>query len=187
MAEPARKIPSYADLCAVPAPLVAEIVDGELVAQPRPALRHAHAASSLGGDLFSPFQRGRGGPGGWVFLFEPELHLGADVLVPDLAGWRADRAPDLAAPWTALAPDWLCEVLSDSTRTLDRVRKLPLYARAGVGHVWLLDPGARSLECYRRQEGGWLLVAAFGENDRVRAEPFEAIELELAGLWGTPP
>ena len=154
MAESARKIASYADLCALPAPLVGEIVDGELVAQPRPALRHAHAASSLGGDLFSPFQRGRGGPGGWVFLFEPELHFATDVVVPDLAGWRAARALDLAAPWTALAPDWLCEVLSDGTRTLDRVRKLPLYARAGVGHVWLLDPGARSSATGGRMAGG---------------------------------
>ncbi len=183
MPDPARKLATYDDLLAVPEEFVAEILNGELIAMPRPALRHAKASSSLGMDLGGPFQRGRGGPGGWLILDEPELHLGADVLVPDLAGWRRDRAPDLAAPWTDQVPDWLCEVLSDATRGLDRVRKLPIYARAGVGHVWLVDPAARTLEVFRKHERAWLLVATFGGSDLVRAEPFDAIELDLGGLW----
>ncbi len=183
MADPARKRATYEDLLAVPEHLIAEILDGELVTMPRPALRHANASSALGVDLGSPFQRGRGGPGGWVFLFEPELHLDADVLVPDLAGWRRDRVPDVSAPWTDVAPAWACEVLSDRTRRTDRVRKLPIYARAGVGHVWLVDPVDRTLEVFRRQDTSWLLVTTHEGDAVVRAEPFDAIDLALAPLW----
>ena len=133
-----------------------------------------------------PFHRGRGGPGGWVILDldEPELHLGPDVLVPDLAGWRRERmptVPDVAA--FELAPDWLCEVLSPSTVAVDRVRKMPVYAREGVTHVWLVDPLARTLEVFRREGPGDARVNAWADEDRVRAEPFDAIELELGILW----
>lgn len=183
MADPARKRATYDDLLAVPDSLIAEILDGELVTTPRPGLRCAATSSSLGVDLGTPFQRGRGGPGGWFFLDEPELHFDADVLVPDLAGWKRERAPDLTAAYATVAPDWICEVLSDSTRGIDRMRKLPIYARAGVGHVWLLDPVAQLLEVFRRSEAGWLLVATVGGDDVVRAEPFDAIELALAPLW----
>ena len=183
MADPARKRATYDDLLAVPDHLVAEILDGELVTMPRPALRHASVSSSLGVDLGSPFQRGRGGPGGWVFLDEPELHLGEDVLVPDLAGWRRERAPAIEAAFATAPPDWLCEVLSESTRRTDRMCKLPIYARAGVGHVWLVDPAEQTLEAFRLHEGRWLLLETFGGDAVVRAEPFDAIELALAPLW----
>lgn len=186
MADPARRRATYDDLIAVPEPLVAEILDGELHTHPRPALRHATAASALGGELVGPLQRGRGGPGGWVILDEPELHLGGDVLVPDLAGWRRERAPKIDAAFADTAPDWLCEVLSPSTQRVDRVRKLPIYAREKVAHVWLVDPSAQTLEAYRRQDDGWLLVATFGGADCVRTEPFAVVELELAALWDLP-
>jgi Uma2 family endonuclease len=172
----------------VPAEMVAEIVDGELVVSPRPAARHASAATNLAADLNNPFRRGIGGPGGWVILVEPELNLGPrpDKLVPDLAGWRRARMPELpdVAAFT-LAPDWVCEVLSDRTRRHDRVSKMPVYAREGVGHVWLLDPGDEVLEVYRleRERGLWMLVDAVAGSARVRVEPFEAIELDLAALW----
>lgn len=183
MADAARKLATYEDLLAVPDDLVAELLGGELITHPRPALAHATAASSLGGDLHTPFQRGRGGPGGWVFLDEPELHLDADVLVPDLAGWRRERVPDLTASFSDVPPDWVCEVLSDRTRRTDRVRKMPIYARAGVGHLWLLDPIDRTLEVFRRHEATWLLVASHEGEQVIRAEPFEAIELALAPIW----
>lgn len=188
MASPARKRATYDDLLKVPDHLVAEIVDGELHTSPRPASRHAVAASGLGGQIWSPFHRGRGGPGGWWILDEPELHLGEDILVPDLAGWRRERMPAIPdAAYFTLAPDWACEVLSPSTERLDRVRKLPVYAREGVRHVWLVNPSARTLEVLRLEGGRWVVVATHGGDDPVRAEPFDAIELDLGALWGEPP
>jgi len=185
MAAPAKRAATYQDLLALPDTLVAEIIAGTLYASPRPAVPHALASSTLGGDLSGPFQRGRGGPGGWWILFEPELHLGDDVLVPDLAGWRRARLPrPPRGPFLTLAPDWACEVLSPSTARLDRVAKMPAYAREGVRNLWLIDPLAKTLEVYRLQGGQWVVLGAFGGAARVRAEPFEAVEIELAALWG---
>jgi Uma2 family endonuclease len=175
----------YEDLVALPENLVGEIVDGDLYASPRPAMRHALAASALSHVLGGAFQHGTGGPGGWWILQEPELHFGEDVLVPDLAGWRRERMPEVPdTAWTSLAPDWICEVASPSTERLDRVHKLRLYARAGVGHAWIVNPLARTLEIYRRDPAGWTLAAAHGGEEAVRAEPFDVIELKLARLWG---
>ncbi len=185
---PTKSRATYEDVLEVPDHLVAEIVDGELYTSPRPALRHAQATSVLGTQLGGPFHIGRGGPGGWWILFEPELHFGDDIVVPDLAGWRRERlarVPD--APWISFAPDWVCEALSPSTRRLDRGKKLAVYAREGVGHTWLLDAEARTLELYRRTPEGWLLVATHEGDAGVRAEPFEAVEIDLALLWGDTP
>jgi Uma2 family endonuclease len=132
-----------------------------------------------------PFHRGRGGPGGWRILFEPQLRLGEDILVPDLAGWRRERLPESPrAVSITLAPDWACEVLSPSTEAGDRGEKLPLYAREGVRHVWLVDPDVRTLEVFRLEGTRYSLLATHAHDARVRAEPFEALELELAALWG---
>ena len=187
MADPAKRKATYEDLLAVDERMLAQIVNGELIASPRPATGHALASTGLGALIGGPFGLGRGGPGGWWILFEPELHFGADVLVPDLAGWQRSRMPVVPqAPFLTLAPDWICEVLSPSTAGLDRVRKLPIYAREGVGHAWLVDPQARTLEVLRRQEATWVVAAAFSGDDRARAEPFEAVELELSALWADP-
>jgi Uma2 family endonuclease len=178
---------TYDDLMKVPDTFVAEIVEGDLFASPRPRGRHSLAATVLAGELLPPFHHGRSpGPGGWWIIVEPELHLGEDVLVPDLAGWRRERMPayPLDVVGVEQAPDWLCEVLSPSTEALDRRRKLPVYARAGVIHVWLINPASRTLEVFRRSGTGWTLVATFAEDEVVRTEPFEAIELDLLLLWG---
>ena len=175
---------TYEDLVKLPDHVVAEIVNGELHASPRPAPAHAIAGSSLAVAIGGPYSFGRGGPGGWWILFEPELHLGPDVLVPDLAGWQRARMPH--RPDTAyfpLAPDWVCEVLSPSTAQLDRARKLGIYAREGVAHAWLIDPLARTLEVLRLEGGRWVLLATHAEDDVVRAEPFVDVELELCLLW----
>jgi len=175
---------AWARLMQLPENEVGEIIAGELIVSPRPASPHALATSTLAMELGSPFQRGRGGPGGWWILVEPELHLGEDVLIPDLAGWRVERMPvmpDVAA--FTLAPDWVCEVVSPSTGALDRIRKMPLYAKAGVRDAWLVDPLARFLESFRLQDGHWLRLGAWGEDERPRVEPFSAIELELRALW----
>src|SRR3954468_4688276 len=138
MAIPARRPATYEDLCALPDHVIGELIAGELIASPRPSIPHSRASSVLSDDLGGPFDRGRGGPGGWWILFEPELHLGADVLVPDLAGWRRERMPVLRnVAYFELAPDWVCEVVSPSTARVDRVRKVPIYAREGVSHLWL--------------------------------------------------
>jgi len=182
-----RRRATYDDLCKVPDNLVAEILDGELFTSPRPASPHARAGSAVGSDLFGAFDRPPGdpkGPGGWWLLFEPELHLGEDVLVPDFAGWRREGMPVL--PNVAVfrqAPQWVLEVVSPGTGRIDRVRKLPIYAREGVAHAWLVDPLARTLEVYRLKEGHWLLAATHGGDEIVRAEPFEAMELTLSRWW----
>jgi Uma2 family endonuclease len=176
---------TYEDLLEVPDTKVAEIVDGELYVSPRPAAPHALAASVLGADLLGAFHQGRGGPGGWWIVHEPELHFGEDVLVPDLAGWRRERLPEFPKKaFFTLEPDWVCEVLSPSTERLDRARKLRVYAREGIAHTWFVNPMARTFEVYRRAEDRWLLLATFADDALVRAEPFEAIELDLLPLWG---
>jgi Uma2 family endonuclease len=185
MADPAKRRATYEDVLAAPGNMIAEIIDGELALSPRPAKPYAAAASALGEELGPPFKRGRGGPRGWIILDEPELHFGADVLVPDLGGWRRERMPVLTTdePYFTLAPDWVCEVLSPGTAASDRARKLPIYARAEVRHAWLVDPLERTLEVLRRQGGEWLIAGVFSGDERDRAEPFDAIELELGILW----
>lgn len=180
---PAKRHATYEDLLALPEHVVGEIVNGELHVSPRPSSLHARASSELGAGLNGPFGQGNGGPGGWIILDEPELHLVGQILVPDLAGWRRERMPELPdAPSFDLAPDWICEVLSPSTESFDRAKKLPAYAQAGVKHAWLVDPGPRTLEIFRLDGAGWRLVGTLTD-DKVRAEPFDAIELNLAALW----
>jgi len=184
MSAPARKRATYEDILALPAHVVGEILGGELFTQARPRARHAAASSTLGEELGPPFRRGRGGPGGWIFLDEPELHLGDDVIVPDLAGWRRERMPELAdVAFLELPPDWVCEVLSPRTARVDRVLKRHIYARERVAHYWLLDPDAKTLEVERLDGETYRVVLSASEDDKVRAEPFDAIELDLGLLW----
>lgn len=182
---PAKPRATYEDLLRVPDHLVAEILDGELFATPRPAAPHAYTTAQLVTTLGDPFSRGRGGPGGWIILFEPELHLHDDVVVPDLAAWRRERLPSVPdAPFLTLAPDWVCEVLSPSTERMDRVQKLRIYSREGVQHVWLINPRLRTLEVLRLEQGRWSVAATHGgDDDRVVVEPFEAVPLELSQIW----
>jgi Uma2 family endonuclease len=180
--KPLKKGATYADLWDVPDHYVAEIFDGELYASPRPALPHSHAASVLGAKLGEPFHRS--GPGGWVILDEPELHFVNDVLVPNLAGWRRERLPTVpAAAYLTLAPDWVCEILSPSTESLDRGKKLHIYAREGVSHAWLIDPLARTLEVLALESSKWTPIATHEGAAMARVPPFEALELDLGTLW----
>jgi Uma2 family endonuclease len=182
---PVKPPATYEDLVALPSHVVGEIVDGELIASPRPAAPHAAAASALGADLHTTFGRDRADrPGGWAILFEPELHVVGQVLVPDLAGWRRARMPQIPdVPFFELAPDWVCEVHSPGTIALDRTRKTHHYARAGVGHLWFVDPGPQTLEIFRLDGGAWRLVASASGSEKVRAEPFEGMELDLSAVW----
>ncbi len=181
---PAKKVASYADVLAAPHHVVAEVIHGTLITSPRPAAPHAHVTSVLGMDLGSPFQRGRGGPGGWWILFEPELHFGAHIVVPDLAGWRLERMatiPDTA--YFTPAPDWLCEVLSPSTEAIGRSDKLEIYRAAEVSWVWLANPRARILEVLQNSPEGWLRVAIHRDDAVASIPPFDAIELDVGALW----
>jgi Uma2 family endonuclease len=174
----------YADVLAAPEDKIAEIVEGYLYLSPRPSLRHSNAASVLGGDLNSAFHRGRNGPGGWWILYEPEVYVNGDVLVPDIAGWRRERLPELPeGSGTNLAPDWVCEVLSPSTEKFDRLEKLPRYAFAAVAYLWLVDPSKRRLEVYGQVDLQWALLEEYSGAAKVSAPPFEAVPIELAPLW----
>lgn len=182
----AQRRATYEDLLKVPEILIAEIVDGELITSPRPASPHARATSVIRVDI-DPFDRrsgGPGGPGGWRILFEPELHLGADILAPDLAGWRRERMPVLEdVAYFELAPDWVCEVVSPTTACIDRVRKMPIYAREQVGYLWLVHPGLRTLEVYQFEAQQWVVASSHVGAEGARAEPFEAVELDMSRWW----
>jgi Uma2 family endonuclease len=184
----ARRRATYDDLMKVPDTKVAEIIDGELIVSPRPASPHAHASSVMGADLIGGFHGppGEPGPGGWWILDEPELHFKDDVLVPDLAGWRRERMPAMpnVAAFTD-APDWACEVLSPSTAAIDRHRKMRIYAREGVGYLWLVDPLVRTIEVQRLEDGCWIASGTYTGDAPARLAPFEAVELR-PGRWWLP-
>lgn len=182
-----RRPATYADYAAVPDHQVAELIHGTLYVFPRPAPKHARAATRLTIEIGGPFDLGRGGPGGWHILDEPELHLEREQpMIPDLAGWRVERMPELPEEaYFTLPPDWVCEVLSPSTEIHDRETKMPIYAAHGVRFAWLLDPIAKRLEVFTLAEiGRWSRPTTYEGAARARAAPFDAIELDLSVLWG---
>jgi Uma2 family endonuclease len=182
-----RRRATYQDVLDAPEHMVAEIINGTLRLH-RPGTPATAVASSLHADLGTSFGRGRGGPGGWIILFEPELHFGDEVVVPDIAGWRRDRLPVLPdEPFLTLPPDWICEVLSKSTERTDRLEKMPHYASVGIRHAWLVHPRDRSVEAFRLHEGQWLAIGIYKDSDRARIEPFDAVEMDLALLWADLP
>ena len=187
MSKQFAKYPSlYDQLVALPDALTGEIIDGQLHAHPRPAWAHVLASSRLGSDLEGPYGRGRGGPGGWWILDEPEVHFSLDteVTVPDLAGWRRERMPvPPEGHKIVTVPDWICEIFSPSTKSTDREEKMPLYARHGVGYAWLVDPKARTLEAYALKHGQWAPLGVFRDDDSVSVAPFDAVAIRLADLW----
>ncbi|MBF0526893.1 MAG: Uma2 family endonuclease [Deltaproteobacteria bacterium] len=185
MSEPARKKATYDDLYSVPDHMIGEIINGELVVTPRPTPKHITAATSLVIKIGGPFRFGDGGgPGGWRIVQEPELRLGEHILVPDLAGWRRERLPRLPKEnWFEVPPDWICEVLSPGTARTDRVRKMPIYAEFGIPYLWLVDPIIKTLEVYKLESGRWFSLGVYSEDERVRAEPFQEVELDLSLIW----
>jgi Uma2 family endonuclease len=185
MRDPVRPAAAYLDVVNAPAHRLAEVVGGKLHLQPRPGLPHSAAKSALGEELGPPFKRGKGGPGGWIILDEPELHLQDDIVVPDLAGWRRTRLDVVpATAYLTMAPDWVAEVLSPRTEKFDRTEKLAVYAREQVPWVWLVNPQQRTLEIlHLGAEGRWTVQAVHHDDAKIRAEPFDAIEFDLAALW----
>jgi Uma2 family endonuclease len=179
---------TYDDLMKVPENLIAELIDGELYAWPRPAGPHARFSSVLGMEIGPPYDRGRNGPGGWWILDEPELHLGENVLVPDLAGWRRERMPEIPHDHRfVIEPDWACEVMSPSTTRVDRGKKARIYAEHDVPWLWLVDPERRTLEVFQLAGDVYSMLHVFTGDDVVRADPFPAVEIDLASIWGPTP
>ena len=178
---------TYRDVLDAPEHMVAEIIAGVLHTHPRPAPLHAYAASRLGARLENIVGHGGGNGGGaWLIIFEPELHLGEDIIVPDLAGWRLRRMPTLpATAYFALAPDWVCEVLSPSTRVLDRTQKRGIYAREGVPHLWFVAPEERSVEVFELRNGHWTLLETATGATEAALPPFAGAAFNLGDLWGT--
>jgi hypothetical protein len=175
---------TYADIEALPSNMVGEIILGVLHSHPRRAPRHAVAANAVGYEITGRFGRGTDGPGGWIFMVEPELHLGPHVVVPDLAGWKRERlTPFPETAYIETPPDWLCEVLSPSTQAIDRTDKLAVYAEFGVKHCWYVDPIARTLEVLALTGDKWMIAATFKDDDAVTAVPFEVHTFGLDGLW----
>ena len=175
---------TYQDVLDAPPNKVAEVIDGTLHMQPRPAAPHAWASSAMGAKINPPFNFGDGGPGGWWIIDEPELHLGEDIVVPDLAGWRRETMPEYpTGAYFDLAPDWVCEVLSPSTRAIDLGSKRDIYAREGVGHLWFVDPDAKTLEAFELCEGKWVLLATLADDAPVSLPPFDAVTFPLDALW----
>ncbi|KOR30255.1 hypothetical protein TI05_14280 [Achromatium sp. WMS3] len=176
----------YAQLEALPANMTGEIIDGSLIAQPRPAGPHCYAGSVLGAGILPPYQQGRGGPGGWWITIEPEVHFVRDieVTVPDVAGWRKERMTQYPRSHRyEIVPDWVCEIASPSTEATDRTRKMPLYARYGVQYLWLVKPLLKTLEVYQLNNGKWLNVDNYKDDDKVSAVPFQEIVIQLQDLW----
>lgn len=176
----------YQRLLELPENVVGQIIDGQLYTQPRPAKPHALACASLEIEIGSAYQKGRGGPGGWWIIIEPEVHFVRDreVLVPDLAGWRRERLPRMAGDHRfEVVPDWVCEILSPSTAREDRLIKMPVYARYGVPHLWLVDPLARSLEAFALERGRWVVIGLYGDQQTANIPPFQELDLQLAELW----
>lgn len=188
MPHPKPKPATYADIEALPPNVVGEIIYGSLITQPRPARRHVGASSGIFAALSSPFQGGFGGPGGWLISPEPELHLGSNILVPDIAGWRRERLVGLEeGAWFDEVPDWVCEIISPSTEVYDRGVKRRIYANFEVPFLWHIDPRSRLLEVFRRQGQDWLLVNTFAGKENVSAPPFDAITFSLGLLWPFDP
>jgi Uma2 family endonuclease len=179
-----EKRATYADLEAVPESLVGEIIGGQLVTHPRPSRRHATTLLALALEVANPFQKGLGGPGGWIFADEPELHLGEEVLVPDLAAWRTRRLVAHAeTSYFSTAPDWICEILSASTETRDRTVKMRLYAEFGVPYLWLVDPRQQLLEAFELRGGRWVVMGGWTGQGEVSAAPLDAVPFPLERLW----
>lgn len=184
MTEPARKRATYNDLYAIPENMVGEIIDGDLVTSPRPSRNHGYAASIIGNELGPPYNMGRGGPGGWIIIGEPEISFGDNILVPDIAGWKKERFPGAEDHnWISVSPDWVCEIVSRGSIRLDRVKKMGIYARHRVPYFWIIDPVNKTLEALKNEAGRWVIIGTYAEDDKVRAEPFQEIEFDLHCLW----
>lgn len=184
MSDPARKAPTLADLDALPPGIKGEIIEGVLYTMTKPRSRHQFSAANIVADLLNPFHRARNGPGGWWILGEPGIELpNTPEIAPDVAGWRRERMPELPTGPLTVVPDWVCEVLSPSTRRHNLLVKKPYYARVGVPYHWIVDSEGRTVTAYRLEGGRWVELGTWGDETEARIEPFAEIPLDVSGWW----
>lgn len=162
-----------------------EIIEGVLYTMTRPRGPHQSVEAEVVADLVAPFRRGRGGPGGWWILPEPGIELsGTPEIAPGIAGWRRERLPSLPEDASiAISPDWVCEILSPSTRRHNLLVKKPYYARVGVPHHWLIDLAARTVTAYQLEKGRWVELGVWGDETDARIDPFAEVPLDIASWW----
>lgn len=190
MPETARRLLTWEDLVQTPDDgRTYEVIHGGLEAMPLPRPAHSLVQVNISGELWGPFHKGRGGPGGWWILIAPGVRLAThEIVAPDLVGWRRERLPRLPEERPIdVRPDWVCEVLSPSHLRRDRVVKADLYQQTGIPHLWLVDPEERLLEAFELRQGAWVRLGAWGDDARVRIPPFDAVELDVGSLFPERP
>lgn len=182
---PSPRAPTLADLDALPPGVVGEIIEGVLDTMTKPRARHQRTGLEIGSGLLGPFDHGRGGPGGWWIITEPGIQLpNTPEISPDVAGWCRERLPELPVDEPiGVVPDWICEILSPTTRRHDQLVKLPYHARVGVAHAWVVDLESRVLTVHRLEEGTWRIVGTYSDESEARIVPFEAVPLNVAAWW----
>jgi Uma2 family endonuclease len=183
--QPVPKSSLYDQLLELPEILIGEIIDGQLHTHPRPGGKHILISSNVGSELHGPFQKGKNGPGGWWILQEPEVHLSLDneVAVPDLAGWRKERLPEIPESHKfTVIPYWICEIFSPATETFDRQVKMPLYARYAIRFLWLIHPINKTLEAFHLVDTEYSLQGVYKSGDKLSIMPFQDIELKVSDL-----
>jgi Uma2 family endonuclease len=185
MSNVARRLATYADLLALPPHVSAELIDGQIVVAPSPTPLHQSTVGSVYAELRTPFERGRGGPGGWWLIPDVDVAFGNnDVLRPDISGWRRERVPSFPTERPVGAtPDWVCEGLSPGSAARDQGDKLSIYQRAGIAWYWIVDPLNRTLNVYRLASEGYVLHTSVADSGVARLSPFEAVELDLSSLF----
>ena len=189
MTKPSAKAPTLADLDALPPGVVGEIIEGVLYTMTKPRARHQRTGLEIGSGLLGPFDHGRGGPGGWWIITEPGIELpNTPEISPDVAGWRRERMPEMPIDEPIrVVPDWVCEILSPTTRRHDLLRKLPYYARVAVPFLWLVDIEARVLTAHRLDGSDWRIIGTYSDETEVRIPPFDAVPLNVTDWWPPAP
>jgi Uma2 family endonuclease len=169
--------------------MTGEIIEGELFESLEPSWKH-HVAALFKDDILAPYSSEKeDDPGGWAFLLQPKIELGESILVPDLAGWKITRLPALTEIGPiSVVPDWVCEILSEDTARLDKTRKMPVYARNGLSHLWLVDPQRKSLgllQAYKldHESGRWIWLGGFWGDEEIGVEPFDEVGLQLGAAF----
>ena len=187
--KPSPRAPTLADIDALPPGIVGEIIEGVLYTTTKPRIRHQRTTRTIGGRIGDPFDHGRGGPGGWWIVTEPGIELpNTPEISPDVVGWRRERMPELPVDEPIrVVPDWVCEILSPTTRRHDMLRKQPYYAKVGVPFMWLVDIEARVLTVYRLESSDWRMIGTYCDESEARIEPFDAVALELGDWWPPAP
>lgn len=183
--KPSTKPPTLADLDALPPGVVGEIIDGVLYTMTKPRMRHQRTMLKIGGGVAAPFDDGIGGPGGWWIIPEPGIELpDTPEIAPDVAGWRRDRMPEMPIDEPIrIVPDWVCEILSPTTRRHDLLVKLPYYAKVGVAYHWLVDLEGRTVTAQRLDSGRWTTLGVYCDETDARIEPFDVVPLHVASWW----